>query len=589
MSALSVFSQGVNFMIDFRKHTIKTIQSNKALIFQVIKENLKTEAITIMNNHEDTKNRNFHKGAHICAISCNWATEEAKNAGSGKIEQVLSKEARKNPKNWSYNYINVSTAVDYHFEDENVYATVELRANKYNKDNYILVLKDNKAAFHKIGDLKILESSTSQQGKDVYYLGPLEFKEYKPGKFNPKYFNIFKPEFLGNYAPNDSQFRGDYAIVIDNNRGAQQFIEGKSWKAIAEEATNNHQFPLAPNTLQNWARKNKTIVNITKTKGELVREFTIYIARGENMNAAQVVEYAKHEDALVRSIKNISKIISKRENGRIKVEKGAFETKHWTTLTDRETPEYRLDEDNYEKTQTCVNKPLGILPTRTDEKVHKQNYLFECDRISLEKQADIINELPEELKQAIVWCCYSGSKSIHTVVATNTPDDADSEMRKYIHEELNFTWFQNEADPSGYNAARLARTPNAVRENGRVQKAFLINDANVIPYDVTDIIEEFKEVKAKKDEARRKLAEKYRENNYGGVHTLTQLKSWNEKHPSKAKQEAIDLLEGNLKDWSRALAAVRSLEKFGFDKYEIETEAPYNDKWVKSALKKVFN
>lgn len=568
-------------MIDFRAHTIKTIQIYKLLIWLAIKENLKTEGISIMNNHEGAKNRNYHKGTHICAISCNWATEEAKNAGSGHYEQILSKEARKNPKNWSYSYINVSTAVDYHFEDENVYTTVELRANKYDKDNYILVLKDNKAAFHRIGDLKILENGTSQQGKDVYCLGPLEFKEYKPnGKLNKKWLDNFKPEFLGNYAPNDKQFRGNYNVVVESEKGVKEIFSDTSWKAVAEKI-NDYGVPLLTNTLQKWARKNKNVNKLKMSNGKVERTFTLYLAKGENLTITQAIEIAKHEEKIRKSIKRANKVLSK--------EKEDIKTEGWTNLKDIETPSYLLEKDNFKYPYTCVNKPLGVLPTRINEEVHKQNYLFECDGISLDEQVDIINELPEEMQQAIIWCCHSGNKSIHTVIATNTPDDADSEMRKFIHDAINQCWFQWAADPSTYNAARLARTPNAKRANGRIQTAFIINDDKAIPYDVTDIIEEFKEVKTKKDEARRKLAEKYSNiNENNKVHTLVQLKSWNEKHPSKAKQEAIDLLEGNLKDWSRALPAVRSLEKFGFDKYEIETEAPYNDKWVKDALKKVF-
>lgn len=584
-------------MIDFRAHTIKTIQIYKLLIWLAIKENLKTEGISIMNNHEDAKNRNYHKGAHICAISCNWATEEAKKAGSGHYEQILNKEARKNPKNWSYSYINVSTAVSTHIEipedddtleeKSRIDYTVELRVNKYDRSNYILVLKDNKVAFHRIGDLKILENGTSQQGKDVYYLGPLEFKEYKPdGKLNKKWLDNFKPEFLGNYAPNDKQFRGNYNVVVEGENRVKKIFSDTSWKAVAEKI-NDYEVPLLANTLQKWARKNKNVNKLKMSKDEgkdkVERTFTLYLAKGENLTIAQAIELAKHEEKIKKSIKNANKTLLKEK------EEENIKEGNWTSLKDIETPSYLLEFDNFKLPYICVNKPLGVLPTRKDEEVHKQNYLFECDGISLDEQTEIINDLPEEMQQAILWCCYSGNKSIHTVITTNTPDDADSEMRKFIHDAINQCWFQGAADSSTYNAARLTRTPNAKRSNGRTQTAFLINDDKAIPYDVTDIIEEFKEVKAKKDEARRKLAEKYlniSENNK--VHTLAQLKSWNEKFPSKKKQEAIDLLEGNLKDWGRALAAVRYLEKYGFSEDEIETEAPYNDKWVKGALKVVF-
>lgn len=35
----------------------------------------------------------------------------------------------------------------------------------------------------------------------------------------------------------------------------------------------------------------------------------------------------------------------------------------------------------------------------------------------------------------------------------------------------------------------------------------------------------------------------------------------------------------------RSIACVRELRNFGFTDYEIESEGPYNDKWIKSALK----
>ena len=274
-----------------------------------------------------------------------------------------------------------------------------------------------------------------------------------------------------------------------------------------------------------------------------------------------------------------------------------FKADKESKLDDSWTVCNRFDkEGEYDKEgdQACVNKPLeGECKNRCDSRVHKQNYLFECDNIPIEEQCKMIWNLPESFRKCILWACKTGGKSIHTVVATNTPDYASSKMRQYIHSRINDMIFDGKADPSTFNAGRIARAPNATRQDKKHPKAhqtcYLFN-MNAEKLDVSKFVKEYEEI-----EEEDKFFYRFKEmNNQAyerkgeGVHTLEELKKWNEKHPSKAKQEAIDLLEGNLKDWNRALAAVRSLKNFGFDEYEIETEAPYNDKWVRGALKKVF-
>ena len=239
--------------------------------------------------------------------------------------------------------------------------------------------------------------------------------------------------------------------------------------------------------------------------------------------------------------------------------------------------------------QVCVNKPLQEgKQTRKNAEVHQQNYLFECDDISVKQQVGQLENAPQELKDALLWTCFTGGKSIHAVVATNTPDEATSEMRKYIHQRLNERYFGGNADPSGQNAGRLARAPNAIRQDekhpGKKQLCLQFN-MNAKPLDVTQLIEEFKEEQRLSKSLRELTQVTPSVPREKVVNTLEQLKAWNEKQPSKAKKECIQFLEGTLDDWNRSIACVRELRNFGFTDFDIESEGPVNDRWIKSAIK----
>lgn len=246
--------------------------------------------------------------------------------------------------------------------------------------------------------------------------------------------------------------------------------------------------------------------------------------------------------------------------------------------------EYNRDGD-----QVCVNKPLREgKQTRKNDEVHKQNYLFECDDIPLKQQVEQIENAPQELKDALLWTCYTGGKSIHAVVITNTPDDVTSEERKYIHQKLNEKYFGGNADPSGQNAGRLARAPNAIRQDekhpGKKQLCLQFN-MNAKPIDITDILNDCREearLKATLKELTQVTPSIPKEIS---INTLEQLKQWNKERPSKAKQECIEFLEGTLDDWNRSLACVRELRNFGFTDLDIENEGPVNDRWIRSAIK----
>lgn len=239
--------------------------------------------------------------------------------------------------------------------------------------------------------------------------------------------------------------------------------------------------------------------------------------------------------------------------------------------------------------QVCVNKPLQEgKQTRKNNEVHKQNYLFECDDIPLKQQVEQIENAPKELKDALLWTCYTGGKSIHAVVVTNTPDDVTSEERKYIHQKLNEKYFGGNADPSGQNAGRLARAPNAIRQDdkhpGKKQLCLQFNmDAK--PLDVATILNDCREEAKLRKTLREQTQIVSTVPKEVAINTLTQLKQWNEKRPSSSKQECIAFLEGTLDDWNRSLACVRELRHFGFTDSDIEREGPVNDRWIRTAIK----
>lgn len=250
--------------------------------------------------------------------------------------------------------------------------------------------------------------------------------------------------------------------------------------------------------------------------------------------------------------------------------------------------------------QVCVNKPLeGETKNRTNTRVHQQNFLFECDDIPVKQQVEQIENASQELKDSLLWTCFTGGKSIHAIVHTNLKDEDmwtetneyDTDLRKYIHQKLNEKYFGGKADPSGQNAGRLARAPNAIRQDekhpGEKQLCLQFN-MNAKALDVSGLVEDYKEEKKlsrtiKELTAKPPIPEEMRKE--PSIHTLEDLKAWNTKAPSKAKQECIEFLEGTLQDWNRGLACVRELRNFGFTDCEIEFEGPANDRWIKAALK----
>lgn len=555
-------------------HTKEILTEFKDIIWSCIRENLETEGISIMNNAFPDTNRYEHSGAHIYTYSVNHMQDVVDKADANFVAELQGKNPKHNPAFFEKHWIYVSTnyVSDSAFSDK----CIRILEQAYNKDNYILVYRqDSWVAFHKMEDLRLIEKENTGLGNSAsnwYVLEGLEFKYYKEakkGKRNEEAFENFKPEYLGNWHGNDKQYRGNYRIwVCDENNTCKKELGAFSWRQF--ETMTNKQ--LRANTLQRAYKLGRELIQLTKDGKKL----NIWIGDMEETLEQKVVRY------LNKVQKN--KVIEETDSGKIQTVKGYLKTSGWTTLTDKKTAEEFLNVDNAKDTQICVNKPLSKRACRKNDEVHKQNFLFECDETSLKRQVQIINNLSDDFKKAILWACYSGSKSIHVVVKTDMPDDATRDERKYIHSCLNSIFFEGKADPSGQNAARLARNPNAVRENGRVQKAFLINDDNAEAFSVKDMLNEYREEKRALEN---KL--KYTRINTDDimrVHTLQSLRDWNRYKPSKAKQECIEYLEGTGNDWSRSAAVVRTLFNWGWSVDDILSEClTYDDKWIKAAVK----
>lgn len=239
----------------------------------------------------------------------------------------------------------------------------------------------------------------------------------------------------------------------------------------------------------------------------------------------------------------------------------------------------------------CVNKETDAEPDYAngpsvkDADVFGHNFVCECDNISKEEQIDLIENLPQYVKDAVLWVTDSGSKSIHCIIRTNN-ESSDSKLRKFIHGKINERFFNGNLDTATYNAGRLCRNPNAIRDNGNKQQCLYMNK-NAKPLDVSQWIKEFEKASSVTEQLYYNYSGNVN-NDFDGVDTLEGLKKWNESHPSKAKQEAIEFLEGNLADWNRCLACGRSLIHFGFTASDILSEAQPNDEWVAMTVKKLF-
>lgn len=118
-----------------------------------------------------------------------------------------------------------------------------------------------------------------------------------------------------------------------------------------------------------------------------------------------------------------------------------------------------------------------------------ENFLFEADEESL----DVQMKHAEEIRNKLYMVTSSGNKSIHCIIHTNYVGH-DKDCYKYIWKRLAEEYFPGMTmDSACSNNARKSRTPNAIRDNGNVQKLLWANDVTI---DVSDYVDDFKAIAA---------------------------------------------------------------------------------------------
>lgn len=243
-----------------------------------------------------------------------------------------------------------------------------------------------------------------------------------------------------------------------------------------------------------------------------------------------------------------------------------------------------FSEVNTGQSLVCVNKSKIGKAARTNDSVESYNYLCECDDIDKEQQKAYIEKLPSEVKKAILWVCDSGGKSIHVVIKTSL--SCNTKERGYILKKLSDAYFGGHLDMSAKNPGRLCRNPNAIRDNGNRQQCLYMN-LDAVPLNILRWKVEINQMlKEEEIERQKKIVRRDPNQPTPTIHTLQQLKDWNDARPTKCKAECIAFLEGTLQDWNRGIACVRALRIYGFDDFDIEKEAwSPDDKWIKAAIK----
>jgi hypothetical protein len=126
-----------------------------------------------------------------------------------------------------------------------------------------------------------------------------------------------------------------------------------------------------------------------------------------------------------------------------------------------------------------INKLVDGSKTAKDENVETYaNFIFEIDTEDIENQMERAGQLFE---QGIVnRVVNSAGKSIHCRITLANPP-ANKDEYKYIWKKLNEAYFDNKADTTCSNPARLTRMPNAIRKNGIKQERLYLSN-NLLNY-----------------------------------------------------------------------------------------------------------
>lgn len=247
---------------------------------------------------------------------------------------------------------------------------------------------------------------------------------------------------------------------------------------------------------------------------------------------------------------------------------------------------------NKEDLLVVPNKPT--LETMNDEHVSvcdKQDYLrgdnfvFECDNISLDEQKKIINRLP--CKESVEVVTFSGNKSYHTLINTNFEEvvkEDKTQAYRYIWNELNRDLFNEKADKASATRSHLMRNPNAIRDNGNKQSCKYYNP-NTTPLDVSIYYNEYL-----KDKQFKNFSYCINTNTFEGSisyaekvdHDIEKIRDIKQSKNPAALEAMIKLLDYEC-EWSEALRGISYARECGFNREDIEDHINWGN-WNKNTI-----
>lgn len=219
--------------------------------------------------------------------------------------------------------------------------------------------------------------------------------------------------------------------------------------------------------------------------------------------------------------------------------------------------ETNLSEDDHRQEFMLLNTPLSQKPTgthktiNTNDNVKQDNFLFECDGLSLDEQKKQLSNLPEEVYKSVHSAIYSGNKSVHVIITTNFGEqkgiipgsEYTNRLRKLLWNKLNDKYFGGNGDPACSNAARLTRAPNVVRaDTGNLQDCIIWND-HPAKLDVNGMINVIKYQMMCEEQTNKIEHDKHSNKQYGEKTEEQKLAAYAKARPEKW-QPVLDLLDG---------------------------------------------
>lgn len=356
----------------------------------------------------------------------------------------------------------------------------------------------------------------------------------------------------------------------------------------ARDLTWNQQKALAECFTMLWRRE---LVNARGPSNDFRRQYNLFDIRDAILEYEETdSEGITIKDEIMEAMKEwdrIIKAVEDWENNNPEPEKPKFLKETDETLPEGYSFCNKYDKEatfeNNMQEQVVINKSTTGQPSRKGAEVEACNFLLECDDISKEEQMQIIENLPEDFKRCILYVCDSGNKSIHTVLHTNCKS-TDSRVRRKIMQHINKHFFNDHLDMNTVNASRLARNPNAIRDNGNKQQCYYMK-TNPSTLDVSfieqKVLKEIADEKTQWEYSKLVNSSLQHRRSYTKKElTIETLKTFK---PTNGNLKAQEMLEGTC-DWAGMVSACMYLLNF-WDADEIEAAVGSDDKWLKNALK----